>query len=113
MAQFAGPSLDREIARLVFGETPPHVPPYSTDDAAADLLLWRIAQADVAFKVQPLDGVHYCMLWRSAPSRRRLTVAHSESRPLAIGRAVLALCAEAPLPTARLPRAKPPAPVQS
>ncbi len=44
---------------------------------AADLLLWRIAQLGVAFRVQELDGQHFCMLWhgaggvRSDGSRRR------------------------------------------
>jgi hypothetical protein len=113
MTQLAGPGLDREIARSVFAEEPVRVPPYSTDDRAADLLLWRIAQEGVGFEVQEVDGRHCCMLWRSAPTGRRLTVAHSDSRPLAIARAALALCAEASLPAAGLPRPMPPARARS
>jgi hypothetical protein len=102
MPEPAGPSLDLEIARRVFGEQPVRVPAYSTDNVAADLLLWRIAQAGVAFKIQEIDGRHYCMLWHgSGGSDRRLTTVSSESRPLAIGRAALDHFANGPL---RAPR---------
>lgn len=98
MTENAGPSLDREIAFRAFGEELIKAPAYSTDNATADLLLWRIAQLGVAFRVQEVDGQHFCMLWRGpAVPGRRLTTARSESRPLAIGSAVLALCAEEPL----------------
>ena len=102
MTENAGPSLDREIAFRAFGEEAVRAPAYSTDNASADLLLWRIAQLGVAFRVQELEGLHYCMLWLAPEgSRRALTTASAESRPLAIGRAVLALCAEGPLRAAR------------
>jgi hypothetical protein len=102
MSESAGPGLDLEIARCVFGEQPARVPAYSTDNVAADLLLWKIAQAGVAFKVQELEGKHYCMLWHgSGGSDRRLTTVSSESRPLAIGRAVLDHFANGPLGESR------------
>jgi hypothetical protein len=94
MLDSAGPALDRKISRFVLGEDSPRVPAYSSDDAAADLLLWRLAQTGVAFKVQELDGRHYCMLWKSTGGPGRgLTTASAESRPFAICRAVLALSA--------------------
>jgi hypothetical protein len=41
----AGPDIDREIERLVFGLEPrEQVPPYSTDDAAAIALATRFCQ---------------------------------------------------------------------
>jgi len=102
MTELPGPSLDLEITRRVFGEEPPRAPAYSTDNRAADLLLWRIAQAGVAFKIQELDGKHYCMLWHgSGDSDRRLTTVSSESRPLAISRAVLDHFSAGPVPATR------------
>jgi hypothetical protein len=106
MPESAGPALDREIARRLFGEEPPRVPPYSTDNASADLLLWQLAQAGVAFKVQELEGRHYCMLW-NGPGRG-LTTRSALHRPLAICHAALDLCARWPLPRRRkLPAAAP------
>jgi hypothetical protein len=99
MTETAGPSLDREIALRAFGEQLVRAPAYSTDNASADLLLWRLAKLGVAFRVQELDGGHFCMLWfGSARPGRVLTTAHAESRPLAIARAVLELCGDGPWP---------------
>ena len=96
MPELAGPVLDRELARRLLGEEPPGVPPYSTENAAADLLLWRLAQVGVAFKVQELEGRHYCMLWRGSPEG--LSTGSSISRPLAICRAALELAARSSRP---------------
>jgi hypothetical protein len=99
MPELAGPALDREIARRLLGGNPSSVPPYSTENSAADLLLWRMAQVGVAFKVQELEGLHYCMLWRESPPG--LSTGSSVSRPLAICRAALELAARSrrlPLP---------------
>jgi hypothetical protein len=104
MPEPAGPSLDREIARRLLGGSSPTVPPYSTENAAADLLLWRLAQVGVAFKVQELEGLHYCMLWREIPPG--LSTGSSTSRPLAICRAALELAAlsRRPVASPRAPR---------
>jgi hypothetical protein len=88
----AGAELDREIVRRVPGLPPGKVLPYSTDDSTADVLLWKLAQCGVAFKVQRLDGRHFCMLWRSP--RRAVATGTAETRPLAICRAILALTSE-------------------
>lgn len=87
----SGSGLDREIAQRVLGDETARVPPYSTEDRAADLLLWRLAQRGVAFKVQELEGHHYCMLWSGG--ERSLSTGVSQSRPLAICRAALELSA--------------------
>jgi hypothetical protein len=89
MPASAGPLLDREIASGVLGDRAPRVPAYSTENAAADLLLWRLAQAGVAFRVQWLDGEHFCVLWKS--SQRGAATGSAASRPLAICRAALEL----------------------
>ena len=94
MPESAGPDLDRDIARSVLGEEHSVAPPYSTQNFAADLLLWRLAQLGVAFKVQELDGLHYCMLWRG--SQQGLSTGSSVSRPLAICRAAIDLAASSP-----------------
>jgi hypothetical protein len=111
MPEPAGPNLDREIARRLFGEESRRVPPYSTNNAAADLLLWRLAQSGVAFKVQELDGRHYCMLW-SGSEGPGLVTASSESRPLSIGRAALELGARLPHRTSRKPPSAPAPPAR-
>ena len=95
MSQTAGFLLDREISRRVLGFDGHPIPPYSTEDRAADLLLWRLAQRGVAFKVQELDGQHYCMLWNGG--ERGLSTGCSPSRALAICRAALDLSARQPL----------------
>jgi hypothetical protein len=87
MSLSAGPRLDREVSLRVLGLEDPRVPPYSTEDRAADLLLWRLAQRGVAFRVQELEGLHYCMLWSGG--ERGLSTGSSPSRPLAICRAAL------------------------
>jgi len=112
MHEQAGSKLDGEISRLVFGEVLSRVPPFSTDNASADLLLWRLAQSGVAFKVQEFENGHHCMLWSGAAAPRRgLATGNARSRPLAICRAVLRLCADAPLrPPARPPGAPAPSP---
>ncbi len=92
MPEPAGPNLDRQIARSLFGDNSPRVPPYSTSDAAADLLLWRLAQTGIAFQVQEFEGLHYCMLW-SGSRGPGLVTASAESRALSIGRAALELAA--------------------
>jgi len=94
MLEQAGPELDQEVARLVLGERPSAALPFSTDNASADLLLWRLAQSGVAFKVQELEELHHCMLWdgRARP-REGLATGSSGSRPLAICLAVLRLYA--------------------
>jgi len=89
MSQSAGALLDREISRRVLGLDREPVPPYSTEDRAADLLLWRLSQRGIAFKVQELDGQHYCMLWSGG--ERGLSTGCSPSRPLAICRAAMDL----------------------
>jgi len=89
MSSDAGPGLDLEVSRRVLGTENPRVPPYSTEDRAADLLLWRLAQQGVAFKVQELEGRHYCMLWNGG--QRGLSTGSAVSRPLAICLAVLEL----------------------
>jgi len=94
MDAVAGAELDREIFRRVPGLPSVRVLPYSTDDASADLLLWRLAQTGVAFKVQRLDGRHLCILWRSP--RRSVATGSAESRALAICRAILTLTSEVP-----------------
>jgi len=90
MPEPAGSKLDRQIARSLFGDNSARVPPYSTSDAAADLLLWRLAQTGVAFQVQEFEGRHYCLLW-SGSRGPGLVTASAESRPLSIGRAALDL----------------------
>jgi len=100
MLEPAGPDLDRRIAQGLFGDRSPRVPPYSTSDAAADLLLWRLAQTGIAFQVQQFEGRHYCMLW-SGTGGPGLVTASAESRPLSIGRAALDLAARSPQPGAR------------
>jgi hypothetical protein len=98
MREQPGFELDREVWRLVFGEASVRVPPFSIDNASADLLLWRLAQSGVAFKVQELDDVHYCMLWSGAAAPRPgLATGSAGTRPLAICRAVLRLWEVAPL----------------
>jgi hypothetical protein len=98
MFERAGPELDREVARRVFGEDRPQAPPYSAENTAADLLLWSIAQAGIAFKVQELDGVYHCVLWRGSTALRQgATTESAPTRPLAICRAALRLCAKSPL----------------
>jgi hypothetical protein len=94
MTLLAGPGLDREVSRRVLGIDDPRVPPYSTENRAADVLLWRLSQRGVAFKVQELEGEHFCMLWNGAP--RALSTGKSLSRPLAICRAALELSDRTP-----------------
>jgi hypothetical protein len=94
MTLLAGPGLDREVSRRVLGIDDPRVPPYSTENCAADVLLWRLSQRGVAFKVQELEGQHFCMLWNGAP--RGLSTGRSPSRPLAICRAALELSDRTP-----------------
>ncbi len=108
MSEQAGPALDREIARNVLGEESPRILPYSTDNSAADLLLWRLAKAGVAFKVQELEGRHYCMLWLGR--EKGLSTGASDSRPLAICRAALELSSKC---TLRMPRRLPAGPAPS
>ena len=91
MPASAGPGLDLEIASGVLGDRAPRAPAYSTENAAADLLLWRLAQTGVAFRVQWLDGKHFCVLWKE--SQRGAATGSAASRPLAICRAALELCA--------------------
>jgi hypothetical protein len=102
MPEPAGPNLDRRIARSLLGDNSPRVPPYSTSDAAADLLLWRLAQTGIAFQVQQFEGLHYCMLW-SGSGGPGLVTASAESRPLSIGRAALDLAARLSGPGSRRP----------
>jgi hypothetical protein len=94
MTLLAGPGLDREVSRRVLGIDDPRVPPYSTENRAADVLLWRLSQRGVAFKVQEVEGQHFCMLWNGAP--RGLSTGRSPSRPLAICRAALELSDRTP-----------------
>jgi len=92
MPEPAGPNLDRQIARSLFGDNSLRIPPYSTSDVAADLLLWRLAQMGTAFQVQEFEGLHYCMLW-SGSGGPGLVTASAVSRPLSIARAALDLAA--------------------
>jgi hypothetical protein len=90
MLELAGPDLDRQVAQNLFADHSPRVPPYSTSAAAADLLLWRLAQTGIAFQVRQFEGRHYCMFWSGAGGPGLIT-ASAESRPLSIGRAALDL----------------------
>ena len=116
MTESAGPMLDLEISRRVLGEEPLRIPAYSTDDAAANLLLWRLAQTGVAFKIQELEGRHYCILWRGAegpePARgvgelRKPALRHQPGGARSLsGRIRVRSCA----PTPRTGRLTPPPP---
>lgn len=89
MHEAAGVDLDREVARLVFGTDPQRVPRFSSDDTIANLLLWKLAQTGISFKVRQLSGRTYCSLWGSGG--RGVITASADSRALAICRAVRAL----------------------
>jgi hypothetical protein len=99
----AGPILDRLIELRVFGRKPlGDVPPYSTDDSAADLVIARLAQPPIRFMCLPSqDG--WTFHWRKPsaakgqPARKlsaryvRLVSAAAPTRPLAVCRAALKL----------------------
>lgn len=98
----AGPVLDRMIELRVFGRKPTGlVPPYSTDEGAAELIVARLTRPPLrSMCLKTEDG--WTFHWRSpAPGRAevassgktyvRLISASGPTRPLAICRAALKL----------------------
>jgi len=89
-----GPSLDGEVARRL-GESGPRIPPYSTDEAAADELTARLEERGLFATCESSDGVWYATLWLGAGEKReRLATGSGETRPSALSRAVVNLPAE-------------------
>jgi hypothetical protein len=99
----AGPVLDRLIELRVFGRKPiGEVPPYSTDEEAADLVVAHLGRAPMrSMCLRTEDG--WTFHWRkpsaASPARKgkataryvRLVSAAGRTRPLAICRAALKL----------------------
>lgn len=92
MPEEAGPDLDRKVAEWLHGAAPAPVSKYSTEERAGEALLATLRERGVAFTVQEIDGVHYCIIWKCRnPPRERLAIGSAAARPLAICRAVLKL----------------------
>jgi hypothetical protein len=99
----AGPQLDRLIELRVFGRKPvTEVPPYSTDDEIAELVIARLARPPLRW-ISMKEGDEWTFHWR-APSSvaagdrdstagryQKIASASAPTRPLAICRASLAL----------------------
>jgi len=98
----AGPQLDRLIELRVFGRKPvAEVPPYSTDEEVAELVIARLARPPLRW-ISLRDGDEWVFHWRApspATSDRDATAgryqkvasASAPTRPLAICRASLVL----------------------
>lgn len=96
----AGPELDREIERRVFGRAPARaVPPFSTQDWTASALAQLVSkQTGWSFDVSERVGI-WSAIWiehppasRDTSGRQRilsLITAAAPTRPLAICRAIL------------------------
>jgi hypothetical protein len=102
----AGAFLDRLIELKVFGRKPvAEVPPYSTDDAAAERVIARLNRPPLRWvAIREQDG--WTFSWRepgvpdpdaTATKYVRLISATGSTRPLAICRAALKLAATRPL----------------
>jgi hypothetical protein len=96
----SGPFLDRLVELKVFGRKPVgEVPPYSTDDGAAELVIARLNRPPLRW-MAIRDEKGWTCSWRSpgpgdgdstATRYVRLVSASGETRPLAICRAALKL----------------------
>ena len=96
----AGPRLDRLIELRVFGRKPiSDVPPYSTSDDAAELVIARLARPPLRW-MSLKDGEQWMFHWRipvaadpeaTASRYEKLASATAATRPLAICRAALTL----------------------
>ncbi len=93
----AGSELDRKIAAEIFhrADLDP-LPPYSTDDAAADQVIAELRNAQLRCEVQEIDGRWLCVWWVKIVGKRsdeseRLSTSTARTRALAICRSALAL----------------------
>jgi hypothetical protein len=77
------------------GKSGPRIPPYSTDEAAADELTACLEECGLFATCESSDGVWYGTLWSGAGEKReRLATGSGETRPAALSRAVVNLPAE-------------------
>lgn len=98
----AGPYLDRLIELRVFGRKPTaQVPPYSTDEGAAELVIVRLHRPPLRW-MSLQDGDDWTFHWRKpfgvsnagetrASRYVQMVTAKATTRPLAICRAALKL----------------------
>ena len=86
----AGPEMDREIARKLNGDAKPRPAAYSTSETAAERVLRRLRRDGLASTVEFKRGAWHCTIWRGpSASGEPIAVGIGETRPLAVGRAVL------------------------
>jgi hypothetical protein len=117
----AGPYLDRLVELRVFGRKPiSSVPSYSTDEAAADLVIARLNRPPLRW-MSLKDGEAWTFHWRApagdvsddstAARYQRFVSASAPTRPLAVCRAALKLVQTTPArPHSEPPPATPQAP---
>lgn len=103
----AGPELDRRIAREIFGlRNPEHVPAYSSDDAAADMVIARLKSPTLRCAVEQFDSRWLAVWWGKIPGKsidksERLSTSTARTRALAICRSALNLPVSRRSPAAR------------
>jgi hypothetical protein len=86
-----GANLDGEVTRRL-GETGSEIPAYSTDPAASDRLVERLAQAGVFAEFERAGSFWYCTLSTDVGKvRERLATGTGSTRPAALCLAVLNL----------------------
>jgi hypothetical protein len=99
--------LDRRVAREIFGvRNPERVPRYSSDDAAADLVVARLQSPTLRCAIETFDERWLVVWWgkiagKSTDKSERLSTSTARTRALAICRSALNLPAY---------RRRPPAP---
>jgi hypothetical protein len=93
----AGPELDRRIAKEIFNaKNLDQVPPYSTDDSAAELVIAKLQTPTLRCGLEQFDGRWLCVWWvkfgvKKVEKSERLSMATARTRALAICRSALNL----------------------
>ncbi len=108
----AGPELDRRVSQEVFGiRGASRVPPYSTDNAAADLIVEHLKSPTLRCAIESFDERWLVVWWgkiagKSIDKSERLSTSTARTRALAICRSALNLPASRRLPPAPRGRGK-------
>ena len=96
--------MDRRVAREVFGvRNPERVPRYSSDEAAADLVVVRLQSPTLRCAIESFDDKWLVVWWgkiagKSIDKSERLSTSMARTRALAICRSALNLPASRRFP---------------